>query len=218
MSPSDDGNKRFEESAAIATGALSAALALVDPLTGVVAAGLAPFVANRLSELHERRMRVAIEQLNRTGVDTAKALGDDPNSPLKCDLLREYLVSASETSSAEKVRLLVHLMDFGLSTQTRLEVLYARRAIRTVARIDELELVVLAALAVSDSHPKGVTVVDLAATAGISDTNLVRSVLAVLAAEGLVAESTRDAFRVSDYGAILLKELRQAQQAPLPRL
>jgi hypothetical protein len=96
-----------------------------------------------------------------------------------------------------------------VTSGVRIEVLYARRIAKTIARIDELEMMLLAALSRMDRSLAGVRVGELVNASGISDVNVVRSSLAVLASEGLVvaADTQGDVFRVSDFGENVLREL-----------
>lgn len=202
--------KAFETGSAVATGGVAAALALLNPILGVVAAGLAPVVANRLNELYAGRLDRAIRELSERKLDLEAALVNDANATLKADAFREYVEAVLETESEEKVRFLVHLIEVGLKSDLRIEVLFAKRVIRTVSRIDELEMVILAALARMDRNVRGVRVSDLLATTQLSDANMIRSALAVLQSEGLVTGDggAIDRYRVSDYGDAVITRLR----------
>ncbi|MFZ1008056.1 MAG: hypothetical protein WAN65_14540 [Candidatus Sulfotelmatobacter sp.] len=201
---------RVEENSAVITGASAAALALLNPVLGIIAAGLAPIVANRISQLYASRLDRVAAVLKERSIDFGNLLGGDSgNVEAKADLLTESLGGALNTSSREKVEFLIHMLEFGLKSQTKIEILFAKRVARTISRIDELEMILLASLSRMDRNLSGVKIVDLASQSGIGDVNIVRSGLAVLSSEGLVIEQV-DQFKMSDYGENVLRELRNA--------
>lgn len=207
--------EHVDEGTAIATGAAAAAIALFNPIAGVIAAGLAPFVANRLNDLYTTRAKAIGKSLESLDVNIEDAVSKGSDAHLKTDVLREFLQAGVETSSAEKVRLMLHILEFGLAADARVDVLFARRVLRTVARIDELEMMILATLTGKHSDMKGVTLQDLARSSPISDVNVLRSGLSVLQSEGLIA-AIDDVFKVTDYGATLLGELKASSKRALP--
>ena len=103
------------------------------------------------------------------------------------------------------------MLDSGLQSQERIEVLFAKRVVRTLIRIDEVEMVLLVSLSNLDRSLSGVRFVDLASESRVQDVNIVRSGLAVLSGEGLVAleGGKEEKVRLSDYGQIVLREFKQ---------
>jgi hypothetical protein len=203
---------RFEQGSAVLTGAAAAALALINPVVGIVAAGLAPLVASRLNELYASRLERAVRGLEDRGVDLDAAVREGPNAALKADTFRDFMNASLETDSREKAAFLLHLAEFGLNSSVRMETLFARRVIRTVARIDELEMIILGVLVRLDRNLDGVQLATLAQQTNVSDVDILSSGLAVLQSEGLVTQrpNAKDLFRVSDYGQGVLKHLRDA--------
>lgn len=194
-------------------GGAAATVALLNPIAGVIAAAISPPLAIMLTNLCQKRIERFQAALSRKGVELGStAIEQMKGREEKLDLLREVISAALATSSEKKIKFLANVLVDGLKADQPVQILFANRIVRTIARIDDLEIIILAVLSTINNHSGGIGIADLMTKSEIGDANLLRSGLSVLAAEGLVySEPTnKETFRVSDYGESLLVELKKA--------
>jgi len=197
---------------AIASGVAGAgvvALGAVNPILGIVAGGLAPFIAEQAGVMMERRAIRLRSELEINNVDFEKiAKSDQRLTDGQIELMREAVTSALGTDYERKVAVIARILRLGLDATSEIDVLVARRYARTVGRIDELEFAVMGVL-YRDKSRSGVPLNEIERESGIASQDILRSVLSILNAEGLAKASLAKVERwgLTDFGFRLVSEV-----------
>ena len=208
-----DGEKLPTAIAAGLIGAGGAAAGILDPGLGVLAAGVAPTISGQMNDIVKDRIMFIRLALGYYGIDLNKlATSEEEVTKEKALLLEEVLKASLSTDAKEKVALLVRVLKAGFDSEFDEETITMRRFVRTIARIDEVELRCLSVLGEKLSASGDIRLADLSASFKFRNPDLVRSAMAVLASEGLAYTSTAmgEGWRISDFGLRFIAELKEA--------
>src|SRR4029077_4656289 len=113
-------------------------------------------------------------------------------SPIQADLLRETMDAVLRTDSQEKVDIITRLLKFGLEAPTDAAAMAAKRFVRTVGRLDELEFRVVLSLRGRFGKASEFKLNEIQESSKIESLDLVRTALSVLVSEGIVRETGGD--------------------------
>jgi len=187
-----------------------AMIAMADPLVGLLASGISPLLANKMKAILSNRASKFQEVLKDNKVELTE-LNFSKFSNDQIDLIREVFNSSLSTDEMAKVRSLVSILIYGLSSEIHLDVIAARRYARTIARMDEVEMLIMGVLEKCSSVGESLDEFTIRESLRINNDDLLTGGLLTLQGEGLLQKdsSLERKYSITDYGLRLTSLLRE---------